>query len=48
MTGIPVGSPPWFVGVLEGGWSKDRGHLRHVGGPRGALRNTREYWGVLS
>ena len=35
-------------GVLKGGGSKGEGYLRHLGEPRGALGNTREYWGVLS
>ena len=37
-----------LYGVLQGGGSKEEVYLRHLGEPRGALGNTREYWGVLS
>ena len=37
-----------FHGILQGGASKGEGYLKHLREPRGALGNTREYWGVLS
>ena len=38
----------YYFGVLKRGGFKGEGYLRHLGEPREALGNTREYWGVLS